>query len=146
MSGLELQYGYSASLANVLRMYCAYIVMDGWVDGSMVVNEVDAFIAKTMKRRIHENDLAGLENMIRRKTQSTQPDTQRTGRNTGRRTGRSTSRNTSRRPETNRSQATGRDTTEAQKLASTLDDWTLLDAFDALNISIVALGLAPKKI
>ena len=40
MSGLELQYGYSASLANVLRMYCAYIVMDGWVDGSMVVNEV----------------------------------------------------------------------------------------------------------
>lgn len=118
-------------LRNVLKE--KLVSKYGTVWKSMVVNEVDAFIAKTMKRRIHENDLAGLENMIRRKTQSTQPDTQRTGRNTGRRTGRSTSRNTSRRPETNRSQATGRDTTEAQKLASTLDDWTLLDAFDALN-------------
>jgi hypothetical protein len=30
MSGLELQYGYSASVANVLCIYC-----DGWMDGWM---------------------------------------------------------------------------------------------------------------
>ena len=51
----------------------------GTVWKSMVEQEVDAFIAKTMSRRIHENDLAGLENLIRRKTQSTQPGSQRTG-------------------------------------------------------------------
>ena len=101
----------------------------GTVWKAMVIREVDAFITKTLNRRIHENDLAGLENMIRRKTQSTQPDSQRTGRQTGRSTARRTSRGG---PETHRSQATGR-MTEAAKLAGALDDWTLLDAFDALN-------------
>ena len=103
----------------------------GTVWKSMVQQEVDAFIEKTMSRRIHENDLAGLENLIRRKTQSTQPGSHRTGRSTGRRTGRTA------RPETDRSRlGTGRNTgrmTEAQTLAGALDDWTLLDAFDALT-------------
>jgi hypothetical protein len=99
----------------------------GTVWKSMVIREVDAFITSTMKRRIHENDLAGLENTIRRKTQNTQPES---ARGTARGTARLTARTA--RPETNRSKGTGRQT-EAQKLAGALDDWTLLDAFDALN-------------
>ena len=102
----------------------------GTVWKSMVTTEVDSFITSTMKRRIHENDLAGLENTIRRKTQNTQPESVRS-RNTARGTARG---GTARGPETTRSgRGTAREQTEAQQLAGTLDDWTLLDAFDALN-------------
>ena len=102
----------------------------GTVWKNMVIREVDEFIRTTMNRRITENDLAGLENGIRRKTQSTARETSRTGRSTARGTARGGGSGTAR-PETTRSQRGNQ--TEAQKLAGALDDWTLLDAFDALN-------------
>lgn len=105
---------------------------------AMIEGEVDAFITKTMSRRIHENDLAGLENTIRRKTQSSQPNTGRGGSATGRRSQRSP--RGSARPETTRSQRSARRKVGAGQSGpagqTTIDDWTLLDAFDALNNEI----------
>merc|ERR1719223_1389796 len=104
----------------------------------MIEGEVDAFITKTMSRRIHENDLAGLENTIRRKTQSSQPNTGRGGSATGRRSQRSA--RGSARPETTRSQRSARRKVGAGQSGpagqTAIDDWTLLDAFDALNNEI----------
>ena len=96
--------------------------------------EVDRFITATMNKKLTENDLAALENKIR--TSSARGSTARrsarasTARGSARVTGRASSRQGTARGNTTQRLSSSRSDRSFQ---AKLDEWTLLDAFEALR-------------
>lgn len=104
----------------------------GTAYSAMITAEVSKFIKATMSRKIHENDLSALENAVRRRCQRGETNRSGTAR-TGRSTRRGSARGDGLVPETGTARSNARAGTARDKGQAKLDEWTLLDAFDALN-------------